>query len=129
MSEEDDCIEKLDEKRISDLKRIFFGDEVMPRRVFKVFTEIPTNERYIVNMITGDHLTLEDACVLLNKQDQRIRELEQELFTEKVKRFEDNLAEYGDLNDKEAWQRKFGMRRREANKKAGIIDWELIPED
>ena len=74
------------------------------------------------------YVTIDYLMDLVNGQDQKIKELEQELFTEKVKRFEDNLAEYGGLNDKEAWQRKFGMSRREANKKAGITDWELIPE-
>ena len=75
MTDADECIEKFDEKTISQLKRIF-GDTIMPREKFRVFTEIPTNEKMIVNMITDDQLTLEDACVLLNKQDQQIKRLE-----------------------------------------------------
>ena len=51
----------------------------MPREKFRVFTEIPTNEKMIVNMITNDQLTLEDACNLLNEQDQQIKELENKI--------------------------------------------------
>ena len=75
MTDTDDCIEKFDEKTISHLKRIF-GDTIMPREKFRVFTEIPTNEKMIVNMITDAQLTLEDACNLLNEQDKKIRELQ-----------------------------------------------------
>ena len=45
----------------------------MPNEKFRVFTEIPTNEKRIVNMINNEELTLEDACDLLNKQDQDIQ--------------------------------------------------------
>ena len=75
MTDADECIEKFDEKTISNLKRIF-GDTIMPKEKFRVFTEIPTNEKMIVNMITDDQLTLEDACNLLNEQDQQIKRLE-----------------------------------------------------
>ena len=78
MTDTDDYIEKFDEKTISQLKGIF-GDNIMPREKFRVFTEIPTNEKMIVNMITDDQLTLEDACNLLNKQDQQIKQLKQEV--------------------------------------------------
>lgn len=74
MTDVDECIEKFDEKTISNLKRIF-GDGAMPKEKFRVFTELPTNEKMIVNMITDDNLTLEDACNLLNNQDQQIKEL------------------------------------------------------
>ena len=77
----------------------------------------------------GEWITYGDVVDLLNEQGEKIKELEQELFSERVGRFEDMLAEYGDLNDKKEWREQFGMSRREAHKKAGIIDWELIPED
>ena len=78
MTDADECIEKFDEKTISNLKRIF-GDGAMPKEKFRVFTELPTNEKMIVNMITDDNLTLEDACNLLNNQDQQIKELKEDL--------------------------------------------------
>ena len=127
MTDTDDCIEKFDEKTISQLKGIF-GDTIMPREKFRVFTEIPTNEKMIVNMITDDQLTLEDACVLLNKQDQQIKELEQELFSTKVEQLDERLAEYGGPDDEETWKKEFGMSQREAKKKAGWFDWEMYPE-
>ena len=96
---------------------------------FYITDHLTNDSKYGKDYATVSEEDLEKVVEILNEQDQQIKELEQKLFTEKVKRFEDNLAEYGDLNDKEAWQRKFGMSRREANKKAGIIDWELIPED
>jgi hypothetical protein len=46
----------------------------MPNEKFRVFTEIPTNEKRIVNMINNEELTLEEACDLLNEQDQQIKE-------------------------------------------------------
>ena len=56
---------------------------------------------------------------LLNEQDQKIKELEQELFSTKVEKLDDRLAEYGGPDDEEVWQKEFGMSSREAKKKAG----------
>ena len=127
MTDADECIENFDEKTISILKNIY-GDGAMPKEKFRVFTELPTNEKMIVNMVTDDQLTLEDACNLLNKQDQKIKELEQELFAEKVQRLDERLAEYGGPDDEKVWQEEFGMSQREAKKKAGWSDWCYYPE-
>ena len=101
MADTDDCIEKFDEKTISQLKGIF-GDTIMPREKFRVFTEIPTNEKMIVNMITDDQLTLEDACNLLNEQDQQIQQIKtiltdmtEETFNDRIKNDDrEDLLEY-----------------------------------
>ena len=95
-----------------------------------------TEEKYTWEVVDHDQMFYEnkeaidwdDVVDLLNEQDQKIKELEQELFSERVGRFEDMLAEYGDLNDNDEWQEQFGMTRREAHKKAGRSDWKMIPE-
>lgn len=46
----------------------------MPGEKFKVFTEIPTNEKCIVNMVTTEQLTFDIACELLNKLDKENKE-------------------------------------------------------
>lgn len=74
----------------------------MPGEEFRVFTEIPNNEKMIVNMVTNDQLTLEDACDLLNKQDQQIQQIKtiltdmtEETFNDRIKNDDrEDLLEY-----------------------------------
>lgn len=100
----------------------------MPTEKFMIFTDMKTNKENIVDMEQGKPLTLEEACKLLNEQDQKIKELEQELFAEKVQRLDERLAEYGGPDDEKVWQEEFGMSQREAKKKAGWSDWCYYPE-
>ena len=76
------------------------------------------------------HMLMDDVRIvkLLNEQDQKIKELEQELFAEKVQRLDERLAEYGGPDDEKVWQEEFGMSQREAKKKAGWSDWCYYPE-
>lgn len=78
MTDLDDCIEGYDEKAIHDLRNIF-GIKTTPGEKFRVFTELLTNEKFIVNMIIDEPLTFEDACNLLNKQDNEIEQLKNNL--------------------------------------------------
>jgi hypothetical protein len=71
---------------------------------------------------------IQEIVDLLNEQDQKIKELEQELFAEKVQRLDERLAEYGGPDDEKVWQEEFGMSQREAKKKAGWSDWCYYPE-
>ena len=65
------------------------------------------------------YVTIDYLMDLVNGQDQKIKELEQELFAIKVEKLDDRLAEYGGPDDEEVWQKEFGMSSREAKKKAG----------
>lgn len=58
----------------------------------------------------------------------KTKDLEQELFAEKVQRLDERLAEYGGPDDEKVWQKEFGMSQREAKKKAGWSDWCYYPE-
>ena len=79
MNELDDCIEKYDEKTITDLKNIW-GIETTPIKRFRVFTEIPSNEKMIVDMITDEQfLTLDDICNLLNEKENENKQLKQQI--------------------------------------------------
>ena len=51
----------------------------MTSRRFMIFTDVNSNEKVIKDMETEDHLTLEEARILLNKQDQEIKELKKEI--------------------------------------------------
>lgn len=73
----------------------------MPQEKFRVFTEIQSNEKYIVNMVTNAHLTLEEACNLLNEQDKKIQQIKhimddelEKAFDNRIKHDEDNALEY-----------------------------------
>ena len=50
----------------------------MPTEKFMIFTDMETNEENIVDMVQGKPLTLEEACMLLNKQNQEIQKLKLE---------------------------------------------------
>jgi len=76
MSDSDDCIEGYTEETMEDLRRII-GKPM--HKIFRVFTEIPTNEKRIVNMVTNEQLTLEDACDLLNEKENEIKLLRKEV--------------------------------------------------
>lgn len=91
------------------------------------------DDRYIYpiffdNEQEGRELSAEEIVELLNEQDQKIKELEQELFSTKVEKLDDRLAEYGGPDDEETWKKEFGMSQREAKKKAGWFDWDMYPE-
>ena len=53
---------------------------------FKVFTDMTTNEENIVNMITGEPLTINETCELLNKQYDEIQLLKSEIKELKKKK-------------------------------------------
>ena len=76
MSDSDDCIQNYTEDTIKELRRICGKPH---HRIFRVFTEIPTNEKVIVNMITNEQLTIEEACDLLNEKENEIKSLRQEV--------------------------------------------------
>ena len=87
------------------------------------------NDSFIHQDYVGKPIEYEDECIkLLNEQDQKIKDVEQELFAEKVKRLDERLAEYGGPDDEKVWQEEFGMSQREAKKKAGWSDWCYYPE-
>ena len=74
------------------------------------------------------YVTVDYLMDLVNRQDQQIKDVEQELFAEKVQRLDERLTEYGGPNDEKVWQEEFGMSQREAKKKAGWSDWCYYPE-
>lgn len=127
----DDCIEGYTEKEMELLKRKYPSH---PKERYRVFIEGETGDNVIVDLdeIPTDSnvvsLTLEDTCQRLNEQDQKIKELEHELFAEKVQRLDERLAEYGGPGDEKVWQEEFGMSQREAKRKAGWSDWCYYPE-
>ena len=87
------------------------------------------NDKWYHEDFEGKPLEYEDEVIkLLNGQDEKIKDLEQELFAEKVQRLDERLKEYGGPNDEKVWQEEFGMSQREAKKKAGWSDWCYYPE-
>ena len=93
MTDSDDCIEKFNEETLRSLRNIW-GIETMPGEKFRVFIEIPTNEKTIANMITDENLTIEEACKLLNKQDKEIEHLKEDnkMLRINVKKLSEDVA-------------------------------------
>lgn len=90
MTDADDCIQNYDKKTISQIKCIFKVPTPHYEK-FKVMTEIPTNKKTITNRVTGNDLTLEDACDLLNKQDIKIQQIKTILLDMLEETFNDRM--------------------------------------
>lgn len=67
----------------------------MPTEKFMIFTDMKTNKENIVDMEQDKPLTLEEACKLLNEQNQDIKQLK--ILVESLKM--DNKKLKGRLTD------------------------------
>lgn len=59
---------------------------------------------------------IKDICELLNKADEKIKELERKLFTEKFCHFDTIYGEYGSGNIEEDCKKELGVTYTEAQK-------------